>query len=255
MALRSMSNDLWRWADPGWTATARATRRVARGARGRPHCAEHAGLACRVVGLAGGARGARAHVERSVGGQRRRAEHSSASARDARASARVRVEGRRLVLSAARCPSRTERRASAASALRAAAGEGELDSAGRAELGPVARSRLRARRGPRRPAVRSVHSSLPTTIGLPRSAGDARARGRPQGAGARGAPPAAIANGSPAKDPMIEELSGSMLLDDSNPAMPAAGLFAPPPREREPQGAVCRRRRIRSSATTCSARA
>lgn len=64
-----------------------------------------------------------------------------------------------------------------------------------------------------------IHSSLPTTIGLP-------------------PPPEMVAlaaqksaNGSavsPSKDPMIEELSGSMLLDDSQPAPRQGGGGAPP---------------------------
>ena len=68
-----------------------------------------------------------------------------------------------------------------------------------------------------------VPSSLPTTIGLP-APPEMLALAQKQQA-------AAQANGGGSKDPMIEELSGSMLLDDSHPApapRPGAGGLPPP---------------------------
>lgn len=71
-------------------------------------------------------------------------------------------------------------------------------------------------------------ASLPTTIGLPAPPEMIALAAANKAQALAAQPPAVISNGGPAKDPMVEELSGSMLLDDSNPAMPAAGLFAPP---------------------------
>jgi hypothetical protein len=69
-----------------------------------------------------------------------------------------------------------------------------------------------------------LHSSLPTTIGLP-APPEMLALAAQHKAQIAAQPPI-IGNGtSPAKNPMIEELSGSMLLEDSNPALPGAGLF------------------------------
>ncbi|MDB4933106.1 MAG: Basic proline-rich protein [Labilithrix sp.] len=70
-----------------------------------------------------------------------------------------------------------------------------------------------------------IHSSLPTTIGLPPPP-EIVALANAQKAAAAPPPPVAHApvNGGHAKDPMIEELSGSMLLDDSQPGL------APSPR-------------------------
>lgn len=65
-----------------------------------------------------------------------------------------------------------------------------------------------------------VHSSLPTTIGLPPP---------PELVALAEAKKAAGANGSPSKNPMIEELSGSMLLEDSNPHIPSHAGGLPPP--------------------------
>ena len=71
--------------------------------------------------------------------------------------------------------------------------------------------------------VGAIQPSLPTTIGLPPppemlALANARAGNAP-----------APANGPPAKDPMIEELSGSMLLDDSAAMLgPPQGGFLPP---------------------------
>ena len=76
-----------------------------------------------------------------------------------------------------------------------------------------------------------LHSSLPTTIGLP-APPEMLALAAAHKAQVLAMPPA-----GPSKDPMIEELSGSMLLEDSNPAMPAAGLFgAPAPAKAKPHG-------------------
>ena len=74
-----------------------------------------------------------------------------------------------------------------------------------------------------------LHPSLPTTIGLPAPPEMLALAAAQKKQAIAAQPPAAISNGGPAKDPMVEELSGSMLLDDSNPAMPAAGIFAPTP--------------------------
>lgn len=74
-----------------------------------------------------------------------------------------------------------------------------------------------------------VHSSLPTTIGLPAPPEMLALAAAQKQQAIAAHPPAAISNGGPAKDPMVEELSGSMLLDDSHPGIPVAGRFAPPP--------------------------
>ena len=71
-----------------------------------------------------------------------------------------------------------------------------------------------------------LHSSLPTTIGLP-APPEMLALAAAKNAPGSAAAPGPAGNGAPAKDPMIEELSGSMLLEDSNPRLPAAGVFAP----------------------------
>ena len=81
-----------------------------------------------------------------------------------------------------------------------------------------------------------LHSSLPTTIGLPAPPEMLALAASQRKLAIAAQPPAAISNGGPAKDPMVEELSGSMLLDDSNPAVPAAGLFAPPSADVKPYG-------------------
>lgn len=85
-----------------------------------------------------------------------------------------------------------------------------------------------------------IPSSLPTTIGLPAPpemlALAAAAQNKP---GPSAAQPTIGVNGGKPKDPMIEELSGSVLLEESGPqaglhggaqssgAYPQAGLFAP----------------------------
>lgn len=70
-----------------------------------------------------------------------------------------------------------------------------------------------------------VQSSLPTTIGLPPPP-EMVALAAAQRAAASAPPPVGSANGSPSTNPMIEELSGSMLLDDSQPALqPTAGGY------------------------------
>jgi hypothetical protein len=63
-----------------------------------------------------------------------------------------------------------------------------------------------------------VQSSLPTTIGLPPPP-EMVALAAAQKAAAHAPPHAPGTNGAKSHDPMIEELSGSMLLDDSQPAM------------------------------------
>ena len=74
-----------------------------------------------------------------------------------------------------------------------------------------------------------VHSSLPTTIGLPPPPELIALANAKKGAVPGSSAAVMIANGSPSKDPMIEELSGSMLLDDSLPApRPGAGGLPPP---------------------------
>lgn len=83
-----------------------------------------------------------------------------------------------------------------------------------------------------------VPSGLPTTIGLPPPP-EMLALAAAQKVGAKGGPApaptpaAAPTNGRARPDPMIEELSGSMLLDDSQPAprggVNGVGLPLPPP--------------------------
>jgi hypothetical protein len=73
-----------------------------------------------------------------------------------------------------------------------------------------------------------IHSSLPTTIGLPPPP-EMIALAAAQRAG-HAPPPGGSTNGSTSKNPMIEELSGSMLLDDSQPALQQGyGGALPPP--------------------------
>jgi hypothetical protein len=72
-----------------------------------------------------------------------------------------------------------------------------------------------------------IHSSLPTTIGLPpppemvalANAQKAQKQNAQTIVGGVAAPHGANGGPSPSKDPMIEELSGSMLLDDSQPGL------------------------------------
>jgi hypothetical protein len=71
----------------------------------------------------------------------------------------------------------------------------------------------------------AIHAALPTTIGLPAPPEMLALAAANKALASQ--PPVALSNGGPAKDPMVEELSGSMLLDDSNPGTPA-GLFAAP---------------------------
>jgi hypothetical protein len=80
------------------------------------------------------------------------------------------------------------------------------------------------------PPAGTLQPGLPTTIGLPPPPEMlAMAAARAVNAGNAGNGGANGAAGPPAKDPMIEELSGSMLLDDSAAALPGPqGLFLPP---------------------------